>query len=74
MNRPTFHWRTRALLVPLAFLGALGGSGSLVSVVKATDSEGPPWTHLHTAWTLRGRGEEGVGGEFRQALPSRAVR
>lgn len=52
-QRGTFHWSTREFLVPLAFLGALGGSGSQLSVVKLTASDGLPCKQLHMAWTLK---------------------
>lgn len=49
----TFHWSTSVFLVPLAFLGGLGGSGSQLKVVKLTDSDGLPCKQLHMAWTLK---------------------
>lgn len=49
----TFHVSTSVFLVPLAFLGGLGGSGSELNVVKLTASEGLPSKQLHAAWTLR---------------------
>lgn len=49
----TFHWSTSVFLVPLAFLGVLGGSGSQLKVVKLTASDGFPCKRLHMAWTLR---------------------
>lgn len=56
INHPpvfTFHWSTSVFLVPLAFLGGLGGSGSQLKVVKLTDSDGLPCKQLHMAWTLK---------------------
>lgn len=53
----TFHWSTSVFLVPLAFLGGLGGSGSQLKVVKLTASDGLPSKQLHMAWTLR-KGEQ----------------
>lgn len=56
INHPTvftFHWSTSVFLVPLAFLGELGGSGSQLKVVKLTASDGLPCKQLHMAWTLR---------------------
>lgn len=49
----TFHWSTSVFLVPLAFLGALGRSGSLHEVVKLTASDGLPCKQLDMACTLR---------------------
>lgn len=46
-------------LVPLAFLGALGGSGSQLKVVKLTASDGLPCKQLHMAWTLRNEEQSG---------------
>lgn len=46
-------------LVPLAFLGALGGSGSALKVVKLTASDGLPCKQLHIAWTLRKEDQSG---------------
>lgn len=40
-------------LVPLAFLGGLGGSGSQLKVVKLTASDGLPCKQLQMAWTLK---------------------
>lgn len=56
INHPnvfTFHWSMSVFLVPLAFLGGLGGSGSQLKVVKLTASDGLPCKQLHMAWTLR---------------------
>lgn len=49
----TFHWSTSVFLVPLAFLGGFGGSGSQLKVVKLTASDGLPCKQLQIAWTLR---------------------
>lgn len=55
----TFHWSTSVFLVPLAFLGGFGGSGSQLKVVKLTASDGLPCKQLHMAWTLRKEEQSG---------------
>lgn len=61
INHPTvftFHWSTSVFLVPLAFLGGFGGSGSQLKVVKLTASDGLPCKQLQMAWTLRNKEEK----------------
>lgn len=53
----TFHCSRSVFLVPLAFLGAFGRSGSQLNVVKLTASEGLPCKQLQMAWTLRNKEE-----------------
>lgn len=48
----TFHCKVSEFLVRLAILGALGGSGSQLKVVKLSASEGIPLIELDSACTL----------------------